>query len=227
MDKQGLPLTKGTVNPRGRFISFEGADGVGKSTQIKELRRRLMARRIEVLLTREPGGTLIGEQIRSLLQHAPQGSGMCPETELLLFTASRAQLVREILHPALQRGVWVLADRFHDSTTVYQGLARALDPALVGIVNRFAAGDCLPDLTILLDLDVAAARQRLLDRRDPEGDRMENEPAVFFEEVRRGYLELARREPGRFLIVDASRKVGELSEDIWTSLTTRIHGLVD
>jgi dTMP kinase len=190
---------------RGRFISFEGADGVGKSTQIRELRRRLASRRIEVLTTREPGGTVVGEQIRTLLQHPDDSGGICPETELLLFTASRAQLVREVLVPALERGVWVLADRFHDSTTVYQGLARALDPAIVDSVNLFAVGNCIPDLTILLDLDVAEAKKRLLERREPEGDRMENEPPAFFEEVRRGYLALARREPQRFLVLDASR----------------------
>ena len=147
--------------PRGLFISFEGSEGCGKSTQIQRLAARLTRLEKTLLLTREPGGTEIGEHLRELLQHSPAGHAMCAETELLLFTASRAQLVREKILPALAGGTIVVADRFLDSTTVYQGVARRLDPGQVRAINRFAVGDCLPDLTFILDLDPALARARL------------------------------------------------------------------
>src|SRR5204863_9255188 len=137
--------------------------------------------------------TEIGEQLRHLLQCSKAGHAMAPETELLLFTASRAQLVREVIAPALEAGTVVLADRFLDSTTVYQGVARKLDPAEVAAINRFAVGECLPDMTFVLDLDPGTASQRLRQRVLPLGapDRMENQPAAFYEAVRTGYLTLA------------------------------------
>ena len=144
--------------PRGLFISFEGSEGCGKSTQIQRLAAHLGGLGKNVLLTREPGGTEIGEHLRELLQFSKAGHAMCAETELLLFTASRAQLVREKIAPALAAGTIVLADRFLDSTTVYQGVARRLDPAQVAAINRFAVGDCLPDLTFILDLEPATRR---------------------------------------------------------------------
>ena len=138
---------------RGLFITFEGSEGCGKSTQIRLLEARLKERGRSVLLTREPGGTSIGEEIRHLLQFSKANSAMKPETELLLFTASRAQIVRELIEPALAEGTTVIADRFMDSTTVYQGVARQIDPAAVAFINHFATGDCRPDLTFVLDLD--------------------------------------------------------------------------
>src|SRR3954466_12458949 len=130
---------------RGAFITFEGSEGCGKSTQVLRLAARLEQQGGRTVLTREPGGTAIGEKIRDLLQFAPEGVAMRPETELLLFEASRAQLVREVIEAALSRGEVVIADRFFDSTTVYQGAARKLDPETVARMNRFAVGDCMPD----------------------------------------------------------------------------------
>src|SRR4029077_451948 len=132
--------------PRLPFITFEGSEGSGKSTQAQRLAARLKKLQIPVLVTREPGGTMIGETIRELLQFAPHNSSMTPETELLLFEASRSQLVRETVKPALERGICVIADRFFDSTTVYQGAARDLDRQVLEQLNAFAVGDCVPDI---------------------------------------------------------------------------------
>lgn len=207
--------------PRGLFISFEGSEGCGKSTQIQRLAARLGGLGKSVRLTREPGGTEIGEQLRELLQFSKAGHAMCAETELLLFTASRAQLVREQILPALAAGTIVLADRFLDSTTVYQGVARRLDPAQVHAINRFAVGDCLPALTFILDLDPAAARARLAARAGAP-DRMENQPAAFFDAVRAGYLALAQEKDPRFHLLDAARTADELEAEIWQHVSPRL-----
>lgn len=206
------------------FLTFEGGEGCGKSTQIQRLAARLRGLGREVVLTREPGGTEIGEQLRHLLQFSKAGHGMAAETELLLFAASRAQLVRELIRPALARGAIVLADRFLDSTTVYQGVARRIDPAEVAAINRFAIGDCRPDLTFLLDLDPAAARARLASRDRPPGapDRMENQPADFHEAVRRGYLALAAAEPARIHLLDAAAPIDALESRIWSEVEPRV-----
>src|ERR1044072_6846934 len=143
------------------FITFEGSEGSGKSTQVQRLAARLQRSGVQYLVTREPGGTAIGKSIRELLQFAPHSSGMTPETELLLFEASRSQLVREIIKPALERGMCVIADRFFDSTTVYQGAARKLDREIVERLNAFAVGDCIPDITFVLDIDAANATSRM------------------------------------------------------------------
>src|ERR1700737_4364773 len=147
------------------FITFEGSEGCGKSTQTQRLAARLEKLGIPFLITREPGGTPIGESIRDLLQFAPQSAGMTPETELLLFEASRSQLVREVIKPALESGKCVIADRFFDSTTVYQGVARKLDRKVVRQLNAFAVGDCVPDITFLLDVDLTTGRRRIKGRR--------------------------------------------------------------
>jgi dTMP kinase len=205
------------------FLTFEGGEGCGKSTQIQRLARRLRGLGREVVLTREPGGTEIGEQLRHLLQFSKAGHAMSAETELLLFAASRAQLVRELIRPALARGAIVLADRFLDSTTVYQGVARRLDPAEVAAINRFAVGDCHPDLTFLLDLDPAAAHARLAQRERPPGapDRMENQPPDFHEAVRRGYLALAATEPARIHLLDATEPIDTIEARIWQIVQSR------
>src|SRR5438132_7211986 len=143
------------------FITFEGSEGSGKSTQAERLAARLQLCGVSYILTREPGGTPIGETIRELLQFAPHNSTMTSETELLLFEASRSQLVREIIKPALERGVCVIADRFFDSTTVYQGAARRLDREMVERLNVFAVADCVPDITFVLDVDAATAQSRM------------------------------------------------------------------
>jgi dTMP kinase len=206
---------------RGVFISFEGSEGCGKSTQIERLAGRLRGVGQRVLLTREPGGTEIGEQLRHLLQFSKAGHAMSPETELLLFTASRAQLVREVIRPALASGQSILADRFLDSTTVYQGVARRLDPAQVAAINGFAVGDTLPDLTFVLDLDPEIARRRIL-QRNLALDRMESQPAPFYEAVRAGYLALARENPARLRILDAAEPIETLASKIWEHVAPRL-----
>jgi len=199
----------------GFLLSFEGSEGCGKSTQIRLLRERLEAagRRVEVL--REPGGTAAGEQIRHLLQHAQEGDGLCAETELLLFAASRAQIVREKIRPLLAAGTFVILDRFLDSTTVYQGHARGLPLDSVRAINAFAIGGTLPDLTLLLDMDHATARERIA-RSGRALDRMESQPAEFFDKVRAGYLELARAEPQRIRILQAGQSPEAVHADIWS-----------
>ena len=208
---------------RGLFISFEGSEGCGKSTQVQRLAKRLTDAGLPFLLTREPGGTAIGEKIRHLLQFAPEGAAMRPETEVLLFEASRSQLVREVIEPALQRGQLVVADRFFDSTTVYQGAARKLDPEEVDRLNRFAVGDCRPDITFILDVDVATARNRMLRRVRPVGapDRMEQEPVEFYERVCAAYRGVAEREPERVRLIDGSRSADAVETEIWQALSAR------
>ncbi len=199
---------------RGKFITFEGSEGCGKSTQIRRFVETLRGEGREVILTREPGGTAVGEKIRHLLQYDPEGANMKDESELLLFAASRAQLVRELILPALEAGKWVVADRFCDSTTVYQGMARGLDAESVRSVNSFAVGAALPDLTFLLDLDAATGHARAVLSSGPGADRMESLPLAFFEAVREGYLSLARSEPKRIAVIDASAGIDEVSAKI-------------
>jgi len=199
---------------RGKFISFEGSEGCGKSTQIRRFVEMLRGEGREVVLTREPGGTVVGEKIRHLLQYDPEAANLTDESELLLFAASRAQLVRELILPALEAGKWVVADRFCDSTTVYQGIARGLDTDSVRRINAFAVGDALPDLTLLLDLDAATGHARAVHSSGPVGDRMESQPLAFFEAVREGYLTLARSEPERIAVIDASVGIDEVSARI-------------
>ncbi len=210
---------------RGLFISFEGTEGCGKSTQIHLLKEALVEKAREVVLTREPGGTPAGEAIRHLLQFSPDGAAITPETELLLFTASRAQLVREVIRPALARGATVLSDRFLDSTTVYQGVARKVPATAVQTINEFAVGDCVPDITIVLDLHPEEAAVRLADRECTEGelDRMEQEPMDFYIAVRNAYLELARSQPDRIHVVDANQPPADIAKQILTLV--RSHGL--
>ena len=193
---------------RGAFITFEGSEGCGKSTQVKRLASRLEQAGLPVLITREPGGTAIGEKIRELLQFAPESLAMTPETELLLFEASRSQLVREVIRPALEQGAVVISDRFFDSTTIYQGVARQLEPGIVEKLNSFAMGGERPDAT---------ARARMLRRVRPVKalDRMEQEPLEFYERVGEGYRELASREPERIRLVDGARSPDEIESEIW------------
>lgn len=191
----------------GKLITFEGSEACGKSTQIEKLEHWLSQRRIPTLRLREPGGTALGEVVRDLLKHHPAGRGMAPETELLLFAASRAELVRHTILPALEKGTWILCDRFHDSTTVYQGHARGIDLPTVRSINALALGTLRPHLTLLLDLDTTAARSRLSRRPTPVGtpaDRMESEPPEFYETVRQAYLSLAHEEPDRIRVIDSS-----------------------
>jgi len=209
-----------------RFITFEGGEAVGKSTQIERLAARLKERGDEVLVTREPGGTPLGEQIRHLLKHAPEGQGMNPKTELLLFLASRAELVRKVIGPALDRGAWVLCDRFHDSTIVYQGAGRGIPLEVVERLNAFALGVRLPGLTLVLDVDPETARARALERAGSIAavaaggtpDRMEQESADFFARVRQGYADLAKTHADRVKIVPAHGNLDETAAAIWSQV---------
>jgi dTMP kinase len=209
-------------SPLPQFISLEGGEAVGKSTQIERLAARLKELGHKVVVTREPGGTPLGESIRHLLKHAPEGRGMTPYTELLLFLASRAELVRKVIMPALDQGTWVLSDRFLDSTTVYQGAGRQLPTEIVERVNAFAVGPHLPSLTLVLDLEPEAARQRQITRSHPPGsgsfDRMEAEPVDFFERVRQGYFEVAKAHPHRVKIVSAAGDIDETADAIWAEV---------
>ncbi len=202
----------------GRFITLEGSEGCGKSTQAATLAQRLRDAGHRVLETREPGGTPLGEEIRHLLKFHAAGRGMCPEAELLLFSASRAQLVRDIIRPALASGAVIVCDRFLDSTTIYQGVARGLPADLVGHVHTLAVDGCLPDLTLVLDMDPEEAHRRALRRPRPAGgpeDRMEAEPADFYRSVAEGYRALAAAEPGRFRLIPAAGPRDEVAGRIW------------
>ena len=205
------------------FITFEGSEGCGKTTQVQLLANRLDAGGIPFLITREPGGTAIGETIRELLQFAPQSAGMTPEAEVLLFEASRAQLVREVIKPALERNECVIADRFFDSTTVYQGVARKLDRKIVRQLNAFAVGDCIPDITFLLDVDLETARARMKGPRRP--DRMEQQAHEFYEQVRDGYLELAKWQKDRVIVLKGWESPTDIANEIWKALTSRFPNL--
>lgn len=198
---------------KGKFITFEGGEGCGKSTHIERLAARLRRDAYQVLIAREPGGTEVGEQIRHILQYSKQSAAMVAETELLLFSASRAQLVREIILPALKDDRVVLCDRFFDSTTVYQGVGRRIDPQAVAAINKFAVGACQPDLTLVIDLDPRMGLDRARGRE--LFDRMENQALEFYERVRQGYLDLAKREPKRVKVVDGSRGVETVGQEIW------------
>jgi dTMP kinase len=209
---------------RGVFITFEGSEGCGKSTQVQRLASRLEQAGVRTLVTREPGGTAIGEKIRDLLQFAPESFAITPETELLLFEASRSQLVRETIQPALEQGMVVISDRFFDSTTVYQGVARNLSPEIVETLNAFAIGPARPDVTFILDVDVEIARSRLLRRVRPVAvnDRMEQEPIEFYERVCEGYRILAAREPDCFIVIDGGQSPEAIEIEIWNALKSRL-----
>jgi len=178
---------------------------------------------IPFVLTREPGGTAIGESIRELLQFAPESTAMAAETELLLFEASRSQLVREIIEPALRRGECVISDRFFDSTIVYQGAARRLDRQMVDQLNRFAVGQCIPDITFVLDVSLETTRARMQGPRRP--DRMEQESDEFYGRVRAGYLELAKHESKRIALIDGVRSPDRIENEIWETLSSRFPAL--
>ncbi len=202
----------------GKFITFEGPEGCGKSTQIKLLSEKLEAQGIKVACAREPGGTATGEAIRNILQHNAAGEPLGERAELLLFAASRAQLMDQVILPALGRGEWVLCDRFIDSTMAYQGFARGMDIAMLDRINDFAINSRKPDLTLLLDLDVEKGFQRLEERYSNGNgthDRFEREARDFHLRVSDGYHKLAQREPERFRIIDADQIIDEVAVAVW------------
>ncbi len=198
----------------GCFITFEGTEGCGKSTHIKKLARRLTSEGHTVRTLREPGGTESGEAIRQLLKHGP--SELTAEAELLLMNASRAQLVREVIRPALEAGEVVLCDRFYDSTTVYQGTGRGLDSTQVRTVINFAVGDTRPDLTLLLQIPLQTSEERRA--RRAETDRFEQSERAFFERIEAGYRELAASEPERIEVIDADLPIQSVENAIWDAV---------
>ena len=198
--------------------------GLRKNDAGERLAARLGKWGVAAAVFREPGGTAIGEAIRHLLQHSEDNHAMTPETELLLFEASRSQLVREKIQPASRRGEWVMCDRFFDSTTVYQGPARQLDLGLVEKLNAFAVGDCVPELTFVLDIDRATAQSRLGNRKKIR-DRMEEESDEFHERVIRAYRELAENEPRRVVQVDGRKSVHLIENEIWQTISARFPNL--
>ncbi|MEO6968162.1 MAG: dTMP kinase [Rhodanobacteraceae bacterium] len=194
---------------RGKLITLEGGEGAGKSTLLAGLREHLAARGVEIAQTREPGGTALGEAVRALVLD-PALRGIAAESELLLMFAARAQLVREVLRPALDTGHWVLCDRYTDASYAYQGGGRGIDAGRIAQLEAVATGGLQPDLTLLLDLPVANGRERALRRNTGQSngygdaDRIEREDDGFFERVRQTYLERAAAEPRRFRVLDAS-----------------------
>ncbi len=203
---------------KGLFITFEGTEGCGKSTQLRLLAERLIAVGHRIHTVREPGGTPIGEEIRQTFKHSQQNHAMTGETELLLMNASRAQLVREIIRPALAAGEIVVCDRFYDSTTAYQGHGRQLDLEKVKAVIEFAVGETKPDLTLLLQIPPEVGAERLRSRRGNlplVRDRMEEADQKFFERVARGYEALATNEPQRVKIINGAQPVESVCTAIW------------
>lgn len=214
---------------RGKFITLEGAEACGKTTQLKKMAEWLAEKKISAITLREPGGTKLGEAIRHLLKHDSAGRGMCPETELLLFAASRAELARKIIQPALTAGQWVLCDRFHDSTTVYQGMVRGLDKNFVANANQFAIGSCLPDLTLVLEADSGEIRRRRLRRVRPTAktDRFDDEAESFHRKVAEGFRKLAKKEPKRVHLISADGSKQEVFEKIQKELRYAFPGVLD
>ena len=205
---------------RGKFITLEGGEGCGKSTQAKRLKAALERCGIEVLLTREPGGTPLAEKIRSLLKDE-NADPPCDRSELLLFLAARAQLVKNVIRPALDAGRWVVSDRFSDSTLAYQGYGRELPLDFLVAANDFACDALKSDLTLLLDVPPEVALKRMRSREAATGtsaDRIELAGAEFHARLRQGFLDLAEKEKDRFSVIDASGNEDEVWSEIWKSM---------
>ena len=204
----------------GKFITFEGPEGGGKSTHAKKLAEFLRSRGITVHLTREPGGSKICERIRALVREEMEDPPVT-ECEVLLFLASRAQLVSNFIRPALERGEWIVCDRFSDSTFAYQGYGRGVDIEKLRALNDFATDGLKPDLTFLLDVPSSVSKSRLHDRQiatSSSADRIELAGDGFHERLRNGFLEMAKKEPSRFVVVDSSREVEAVDAEIEKAL---------
>ena len=206
---------------KGRFITFEGGEGCGKSTQVKRLKAALEAEGVEVLLTREPGGTWLSEEIRHLIKDQ-ETDAPCDRSELLLFLAARAQLVKNVISPALEKGVWVISDRFSDSTLAYQGYGRGLPLEAIWLANDFACDGLKPDLTFLLDVSPEVSHARMHGREaatNTTADRIERAGDDFHARLRAGFAALAAAEPERILTIDANGTPDQVWEQIWNSMT--------
>ena len=201
------------------FITFEGLDNSGKSTQVQMLAEHLTRKGHRVLVLREPGGTEIGERIRTMLLDKNNIS-MTEASELFLFSASRSQLVKEIIKPALEGGMAVLCDRYYDSTTAYQGWGRGISLEVISAINRYASDNLVPDITFLLDIPIKEIEKRIL-RAKKNNDRMESSGLEFYERVRNGYLDLAKKEP-RYRLLDALQTVDDIHDAIWEILAPSI-----
>ena len=205
---------------RGKFITFEGPEGGGKSTHVRELAEQLRAEGKTVLVTREPGGPRLAELIRGLVREEVEDPPVT-RCEVLLFIAARAQVVSEVIRPALARGEWVICDRFADSTFAYQGYGRGIDVGLLKNFNDFATEGLVPDLTILLDVPPETSKARLAERQAAtatSADRIEQAGDMFHRRLRDGFLELAKAEPGRFVVIDSSGPREEVSDRVWTAV---------
>ena len=202
------------------FITFEGGEGCGKSVQAKTLYRRLSQLAIPALLAHEPGSTPFGKRISRWLKWG-EGTDMSPLTELLLFNASRTQLVTEVIQPSLENGMTVICDRYADSTTAYQGYGRGLDLEMVKTINKTATQELKPDLTVLLDLPVEAGLAR---KRGKRQDRFEQEELAFHQRVREGYLKLAASDPRRWLVIDATQPKEKIAQTIWQRVSQLLSG---
>ena len=205
---------------RGRFITFEGGEGCGKSTQVKRLKEALEKEGVEVLLTREPGGTWLSEEIRRLIKDQVTDAP-CDRSELLLFLAARAQLVKNVIRPALEAGKWVVSDRFSDSTIAYQGYGRGLPLDILKDMNDFACEGLKPDLTLLLDVTPETSHARMHQREaatNTTADRIELAGDEFHRRLRRGFAEQAKAYPERIVTIDANGTVDEVWEEVWKSM---------
>lgn len=206
---------------RGRFITFEGGEGAGKSTQARLLVERLAAHGIEAIATREPGGSPQAEALRSFILSG-RAKELGPLGEAVLFSAARADHVDTLIRPTIARGAWVVCDRFSDSTRAYQGAVGAADPALIEEMQRVAVADLVPDLTILMDLAPEIGLARAEKRRGAAGaDRFEGEGLSFHRALRRAFLEIAGREKARFVVVDAGMEAERIAREIWSRVSAR------
>ena len=196
---------------KGKFITVEGIEGVGKTTNIEFIRQQLAASGKDVLVTREPGGTPLGEAIRGLLLN-PEYTGMSPDCELQLMFAARAEHLARVIKPAVQAGQWVLCDRFTDATWAYQGGGRGLDAAKISALEDLVQGDFRPDITLLLDVPVEIGLERASKRGSL--DRFEQETVDFFERVRQAYLVMAGKQDGRFRVIDASQPLEAVQKQL-------------
>ena len=208
------------MKARGKFITFEGGEGCGKSTQIRLLKAALESEGLEVVQTREPGGTPLAETIRGLVKNE-FSDAPCDRTEVLLFLAARAQLVSNVIEPALAAGKWVISDRFSDSTLAYQGYGRGLPLDDLRLMNGFACGGLKPDLTFLLDVEPEVSRERMHARENSTGvaaDRIEKAGDEFHARLREGFATLAAAEPDRIAVIDANGSESDVQEAVWKSL---------